>query len=138
MLGAREHARRRLFRAGLAARTFDGTDLLPLRGVDTVGPLAGLELFPAAAPATASTGVALHGATIRAGDVDSLLLAALLNNVELDLLTLVEGAEAGRHDGRLVDEELIAPIVGRNEAEALLRVEPEEEQEVNVQKGIVW
>jgi hypothetical protein len=48
--------------------------------------------------------------------------AAILLGIEGDLLTLVEGAHAGALEGRGVDEHILAAIIRRNEAEALLIV----------------
>src|SRR5690606_38013167 len=47
-----------------------------------------------------------------------------LHNVELDGLTLLQALEAVRLNGRVMDEAVLAAIVGRDEAEALLVVEP--------------
>src|SRR5690349_6563972 len=47
-----------------------------------------------------------------------------LGDVELDLLVLVEGLVALRLDRRVVNEDVVAAVLLRDEAEALLRVEP--------------
>src|ERR1044072_9714351 len=62
----------------------------------------------------------------RAEGADVLRLRALgaLRDVELDLLVLVEGLVALRLDGRVVHEDVVAAVLLRNEAEALLGVEP--------------
>ena len=67
---------------------------------------------------------ALHEVTGGASDVDGLPLATLLDRVELDVLALHQAAEALRVDGALVHEEVLAARHGRDEAEALLDVEP--------------
>src|SRR4051794_41325059 len=62
----------------------------------------------------------------RSDGADVLRLRALraLRDVELDLLVLVEGLVALRLDGRVVHEDVVAAVLLRNEAEALLGVEP--------------
>src|SRR4051794_21517147 len=47
-----------------------------------------------------------------------------LRDVELDLLVLVQGLVALALDGRVVHEDVVAAVLLRNEAEALLGVEP--------------
>src|SRR3954470_23672687 len=47
-----------------------------------------------------------------------------LRDVELDLLVLVQGLVALGLDRRVVHEDVVAAVLLRNEAEALLRVEP--------------
>src|SRR5439155_12380900 len=44
--------------------------------------------------------------------------------LELDLLTLVERAEAARVNVRLMDEQVLASLIGDDEAEPLVGVEP--------------
>src|ERR1700722_6253176 len=60
------------------------------------------------------------------GDANVLRLKALgaLLHVELDLLSLLEGAEARRLDGGLVAENVCTPVILRDESEALRVVEP--------------
>src|ERR1700722_1524900 len=60
------------------------------------------------------------------GDANVLRLKALgaLLHVELDLLSLLEGAEARRLDGGLVAEHVCTPVILRDESEALRVVEP--------------
>merc|ERR1740125_13214 len=67
---------------------------------------------------------ALDVVAIGAADVDRLLLAALLDDLELDLLLLHQRAEAGRGDCRLVHKEVVLPAARRDEAKPLLAVEP--------------
>ena len=68
---------------------------------------------------------ALDEGSVGAGDVDGLGAAVLaLGDGELDLLALGEGAEAVGLDGGLVDEEILAAVVGGDEAEPLGVVEP--------------
>src|SRR4051812_218219 len=57
---------------------------------------------------------------------DVLRLRALLalRGVELDALVLVEALVAGSGDGGVVDEHVLAAVIGSDEAEALLAVEP--------------
>src|SRR5215208_125247 len=50
-------------------------------------------------------------------------LVALLR-LELDLRALIEGLEARAFDRAEMDEEVLASLVRRDEAEALVRVEP--------------
>ena len=47
-----------------------------------------------------------------------------LFDVELDALLLLEAAEAAARDGGVVNEHVLALVIGSNEAEALLAVEP--------------
>src|SRR3954454_1115558 len=47
-----------------------------------------------------------------------------LRDVELDLLVLVQGLVALALNGRVVHEDVVAAVLLRNEAEALLGVEP--------------
>src|SRR5687768_12279625 len=47
-----------------------------------------------------------------------------LHDVALHALTLGERLEAAALDGRVVDEEILAAVLGRDEAEALGVVEP--------------
>src|SRR5690606_10510560 len=47
-----------------------------------------------------------------------------LADLELDLLVLLEGAEARTLDLGVVDEDVSGAVLGRDEAEPLLRVEP--------------
>jgi len=79
-----------------------------------------------AAAAAAGRGArrALDEVTPRARHVDGLHFASLLDDLELDFLALHQRAEARGVDGRLVDEEVLAARRRRDEAEALLRVEP--------------
>src|SRR4051812_27231512 len=56
-------------------------------------------------------------------DVFGLEAAVGLLRRELDLLALLEGAEAVALDVLVVDEQLVATIVGRNESPTLLGVE---------------
>src|SRR6476469_7284512 len=62
----------------------------------------------------------------RSESANVLRLRALgtLRDVELDLLVLVEGLVALRLDSRVVHENVVAAVLLRNEAEALLGVEP--------------
>src|SRR5690606_23915015 len=62
----------------------------------------------------------------RSQRADVLRLRALrtLRDVELDLLVLVQRAVAARLDGRVVGEHVSAAVLGGDEAEALLSVEP--------------
>jgi len=55
---------------------------------------------------------------------NAVAINARLRDGELDLLALGEGAEALRLDGRLVDEEVLAAVLGGDEAEALGVIEP--------------
>src|SRR5690349_25142628 len=59
-------------------------------------------------------------------DADVLGLQALgaASGVELDLLVLVERAESARREGAEVREDVGAAVVGGDEAEALVGVEP--------------
>jgi len=50
-------------------------------------------------------------------------LAALARD-ELDLLTLLKGAEPLRLDVGVVDEEILAPVIRRDESVALLLIKP--------------
>src|SRR3954452_22381197 len=63
---------------------------------------------------------------MRSGDANVLRLRALgaLGEVELDLLVLLERLVAAGLDGGEVDEHVLAAAVLRDEAEALLGVEP--------------
>src|SRR3954452_24920606 len=63
---------------------------------------------------------------MRSGDANVLRLRALgaLGEIELDLLVLVERLVATGLDGGEVDEHVLAAAVLRDEAEALLGVEP--------------
>src|SRR5690348_4088447 len=47
-----------------------------------------------------------------------------LHDVELDALPLTEGLEAAAFDGRMMNEAILLSILRRDEAEALLIVEP--------------
>src|SRR3954451_13372152 len=62
----------------------------------------------------------------RSDGADVLRLRALraLRDVELDLLVLVQGLVALGLDGRVVHEDVVAAVLLRDEAEALLGVEP--------------
>src|SRR3954453_13928318 len=57
-------------------------------------------------------------------DVDGLRALVARLGVIRDLRALGEGAEAVRVDAGVVHEEVLAPLVGRDEAEALVVVEP--------------
>src|SRR4051812_16454606 len=57
-------------------------------------------------------------------DVDGLRALVARLGVIRDLRALGEGAEAVRVDAGVVNEEVLAPLVGRDEAEALVVVEP--------------
>ena len=62
---------------------------------------------------------------VGAGDVERLGLVAVAGDGELDAIAVEEGAEAAvRSDGGVVDEEVVAAVVGLDEAEALGVVEP--------------
>src|SRR5690606_12263965 len=65
-------------------------------------------------------------ALLKSERADVLRLGALgaLRDVELDLLVLVERAVPARGDGRVVGEDVRATVVGGDEAEALVSVEP--------------
>ncbi|KAG6495112.1 hypothetical protein ZIOFF_042903 [Zingiber officinale] len=59
------------------------------------------------------------------GDIDGLGAPVVaLGDRELDALSLGEGPEPVGLDGRLVDEEILSAVVGRDEAESLGVVEP--------------
>lgn len=66
----------------------------------------------------------LEGRSVGTGDVDGLGAVVLGDDKELDGLALVEGAKAFGFDGGLVDEQILAAVVGLDEAEALVVVEP--------------
>ena len=66
----------------------------------------------------------VDGDSVGSGDVDGLGAIVLEGDEELDDLALLEGAEAVRLDGGVVDEEVVAAFVGANEAVALVVVEP--------------
>lgn len=66
----------------------------------------------------------LEGRSVGTGDVDGLCAVVLGDDKELDGLALVEGAKAFGFDGGLVDEQILAAVVGLDEAEALVVVEP--------------
>src|SRR5207249_7012208 len=57
-------------------------------------------------------------------DVLRLRALAALRDVELHPLVLLQAAEAGGRDGREVGEHVSAAVVGRDETEALVCVEP--------------
>ena len=57
-------------------------------------------------------------------DVRSLGAFLTLRDFEADALILVQRAEAAALDGGVVDEEVSAALVGGDETEALLSVEP--------------
>src|SRR5262245_27183621 len=57
-------------------------------------------------------------------DVGGLRALGAGRNVELDLLVLVERAEAAGRDGRVVGEHVGTPTVRGDETESLFRVEP--------------
>mmetsp|Transcript_41906 Transcript_41906/g.132297 ORF Transcript_41906/g.132297 Transcript_41906/m.132297 type:complete len:278 (-) Transcript_41906:143-976(-) len=107
----------------LAVEPLDLSDLFALRRLNALGPSARLQVA-AAATAAAATVVALDVHAARARDIGGLHLAVLLHRVILDLFALAERAEAVCVDRRLVDEKILTAAVGRDEAEALLRVEP--------------
>src|SRR6266404_1403041 len=67
-----------------------------------------------------------NGGTATSEGADVLRLRPLLalRDVELHALTLVEGLVALRLDRRVVDEDVSAAVGRRDEAEALLAVEP--------------
>ena len=108
-------------RRGSACSPLDRADLLAGRRIHAVGPLARGDRAALPAAALAAPAVA---ATADLNHVDRLVLALIGDLVEGDLGSLGEGAEAVGLDGRLVDEEVIATRGGRDETEALLRVEP--------------
>src|SRR5262245_27282852 len=56
-------------------------------------------------------------------DVRGLEALRSLHDLELDHVTLVEGAKAGHLDGRVVDENIV-PVLLRDETEALGLIEP--------------
>src|SRR5687768_2393446 len=58
------------------------------------------------------------------GDVLRRRALLALDDVELDTLALRERAETAALDGRVVDEAILAAVLRRDEAEALLVVEP--------------
>mmetsp|Transcript_29284 Transcript_29284/g.75468 ORF Transcript_29284/g.75468 Transcript_29284/m.75468 type:complete len:274 (+) Transcript_29284:514-1335(+) len=99
----------------------DCANLLALGRVDALRPLARLSR---AAAAAAAASLAANGTTAQTRDVHGLQLAILADRVVRHLLALAERAEAIALDCRLVDEEVIAAHVGRDESETLLRVEP--------------
>src|SRR5690554_4631107 len=70
------------------------------------------------------TGRLRAGAWSQRADVLRLRALGALGGLELDLLVLVEGAVPGRRDGRVVHEDVGAAVLGSDEAEALLSVEP--------------
>src|ERR687895_2212211 len=76
-----------------------------------------------APPWDAGTGRAGRAGSDRADRVGLRTLRALAR-FEGDALVLLEGAEAVRLDGRVVDEDVRTVVVGGDEAEALLGVEP--------------
>ncbi|CAL9154387.1 unnamed protein product, partial [Musa hybrid cultivar] len=81
--------------------------------------------IPAAAAPAAAAPVSLDGSAVGCRDIDSLGAAVVaLGNGELDVLAVGEGAEAVGLDGGLVDEEVLAAAVRRDEAEPLRPVEP--------------
>ena len=112
------------FRRGSACSPLDRADLLAGRRIHAVGPLARGDRAALPAAALAAPAVAATAATADLNHVDRLVLALIVDLVEGDLGSLGEGAEAVGLDGRLVDEEVIATRGGRDETEALLRVEP--------------
>jgi hypothetical protein len=57
-------------------------------------------------------------------DVVGLRSLLALRGLERHPLALVQGLEAASHDRRVVDEDVLAPVVRRDESEALLAVEP--------------
>jgi hypothetical protein len=56
-------------------------------------------------------------------DVLSLKAFVARYDIEVDFLAFVEGFEAGSHDGRVVNEDVLTGVLG-NEAESLLVIEP--------------
>src|SRR5215475_3548322 len=65
------------------------------------------------------------GPQLRAcGDVRSLLALGALNHLERDLLTLFKSLESVHLDGGKVREEILTPIIRRNEPVALGVIEP--------------
>ncbi|KAL5122575.1 hypothetical protein HKD37_02G003336 [Glycine soja] len=67
----------------------------------------------------------LERGAVDAGDVDGLGLVVVAGgDGELDAVALEEGAVAVGSDGGLVNEEILAAVVGLDEAEALAIVEP--------------
>ncbi|CAL9076120.1 unnamed protein product, partial [Musa acuminata var. zebrina] len=81
--------------------------------------------IPAAAAPPAAAAVSLDGSAVGCRDIDGLGAAVVaLGNRELDVLPVGEGAETVGLDGGLVDEEVLAAAVRRDEAEPLRPVEP--------------
>jgi len=79
------------------------------------------------APAAGAAGAPLNRTTIGPGDIDGLGAAVVaVLDVELDLLAVAEAAEAAGAllDPRVVNEQIVAAVVGGDEAEPLLVVEP--------------
>lgn len=66
----------------------------------------------------------VEGRSVRTGDIDGLGFVILGDHEELDGLALVQGAKAVGFYGGLVDEQIFAAVVGADEAEALVVVEP--------------
>ena len=67
----------------------------------------------------------MEGVAVGGGDVDGLGLVVVAGgDGELDAIAVVEGAVAVGCDGGLVDEEILAAVVGLDEAEAFAVVEP--------------
>ncbi|KAG5565434.1 hypothetical protein RHGRI_001353 [Rhododendron griersonianum] len=95
----------------------------PSTSVAAAEPVSAASATSAASPAAAAAGAALDGSAIGAGDVDGLGAAAVvLFDHELDGFALAEAAEALGLDRGLVDEEIVAAVVGGDEAESLLLV----------------
>jgi len=83
----------------------------------------GAEAVTSAAIAGRSTG--LERSAVDAGDANSLgFVVVASGDSELDAIAFEESAVAVGSDGGLVDEEILAAVVGLDEAEALAIVEP--------------
>jgi len=75
--------------------------------------------------AIASGGTRLERSAVDAGDVNGLCFVVIAGgDSELYAIAFEESAIAVGSDGRLVDEEILAAVVGLDEAEALAIVEP--------------
>ncbi|KAL2333804.1 hypothetical protein Fmac_015017 [Flemingia macrophylla] len=98
----------------------------PGGGAGTAVAVAGEVAELAALVAGGGGGVAAGGrAGLEGCDVDGLGLVVVAGgDAELDAIALEEGPVAVGSDGGLVDEEILAAVVGLDEAEALAVVEP--------------
>jgi len=112
-------------KAFLRVEPFNGADLLALGGLGALGPLARLHRRTATAAASTADAILEH-ATSRSSDIDGLQLASavILLDLVLNLVVLIQGAEALRLDGTLVDKEILAPGIRCNKPKAFLGVEP--------------